>query len=345
VKTRLYRTLFRVTYLFALFAAGVFVLAKFVLPAENVHSGINGYYRSRFIDMVGGTAYRPFVYRTLLPATVRLNSLATPDPFSHEFNQAVRKGFGRLFFDAHWETTAAYEYCTALALMLAAFMGFGHFAAKLVMLTCSMRETGWARLPLAVSALLGLPLFFRYTSYIYDPPQLLLFTMALYFLAGARLRAFAVTFVLCCINKETAVLLIPLFALTGRDKCTSQRQFRWLLLAFAVGYLAIKSLITFVYRHNPGAFVEYQLEHNLELFSRGLTLKSAAIMLVIAFLLFYRWKEKPAFLKISFVCILPPLVSLALFLGYMDEWRGYYEAYPIALGLGLDTLQRIWYTL
>lgn len=51
--------------------------------------------------------------------------------------------------------------------------------------------------------------------------------------------------------------------------------------------------------------------------------------------------RKAYFLRASFVCVLLPLVGLALFFGYLDEWRGYYEAYPIALCLIADSLIRI----
>jgi hypothetical protein len=75
--------------------------------------------------------------------------------------------------------------------------------------------------------------------------------------------------------------------------------------------------------------------------TRAWRLPELAAAIVVAGLIFYGWPQKPRFLKMSFVMILPPLVIMALFLGYIDEWRGYYEAYPAAFGLAIDTMRRV----
>ena len=51
-------------------------------------------------------------------------------------------------------------------------------------------------------------------------------------------------------------------------------------------------------------------------------------MLVVAALISYKWKEKPAFLKAA-LCIAVPLFGTTLFFGFLDELRDYYEIYPI----------------
>jgi hypothetical protein len=32
---------------------------------------------------------------------------------------------------------------------------------------------------------------------------------------------------------------------------------------------------------------------------------------------------------------------MAFLFGYIDEWRGYYEAYPVAVALATDTTRRL----
>ncbi len=58
----------------------------------------------------------------------------------------------------------------------------------------------------------------------------------------------------------------------------------------------------------------------------GYDLTLAVSLLGLIILVFYKWDEKPDFLKIS-LSVLIPLVFLTFFLGYLDELRDYYEAY------------------
>jgi hypothetical protein len=334
---------FRWVYFLTLLGISVYVFALFVRPVEGVHSGLNNYHRSKFLDMVNGTAYKPFVYRTLFPTTIRILSAVTPTPIKQAFaataqsNRFVRERFRMLF----WETTAAYEYGLASTLMVLCFMGFAHTAAQYTLSLCQLAPQRRTRLFLVVSVLLGLPFFFRYTAYPYDPLQLFLFTLALFFLATSRLRAFVITFVFCCINKETAVLLIPLFAVIGRKQDVSSRQYQNILFGLIGCYVSIKTLITLLFWNNPGSFVEFQWTHNLEWFQRGLSFTHWIVFISLGWLVFYQWRSKPAFLKWAFVCTLPPLMILALFLGYFDEWRGYYEAYPTVFALSISSLYRL----
>ena len=333
--------LFRFAYPILLTVTSCYILVIFLRPIENVHEGINFYYRSKFLDMVNGTAYKPFVYRTLLPTTVRLISSMTPNQYRHAFNEIAGEQYSALFKNFGWETSAAYEYNIALILMLVSFMGFAHYGAKLVMLTCKLEETPIARGLLVFSILLCLPPFFKYTSFPYDPPQMFLFTMALYLLATSRYRNFIFVFIACCINKETAILLILLYAIIGYKKFSSPWHYWGILFGLIGGYAGIKFLFTLGFRSNPGSFVELQFFHNVDLLTRGWTFTNVSVISIVILLLFYQWKEKPIFLKVSFLCIFPPLIIMTLFLGFIDEWRGYYEAYPIAFGLIVDSLLRI----
>jgi len=293
--------------------------------------------------MVEGKAHRPFVYRTLLPTTVRIASSLVPDQYRQACADLVEQHYltRRIFGEFRWESGAAFEYVLASLLMLLCFMGFAHCVVRLTERACAVPDASCARFLLATGALVGLPPFFRYTSFPYDPPQLFLFTLALYFLAAHRSRAFLIAFVLCCLNKETAVLLIPLYGLTFRNRSAPRRRYWSTMLALIVVYVSIKLALTWIFHATPGSFVEFHLRHNAEWFTRGWTFTDAAVLLSLAALLVFRWSEKPAFLRVSFICVFPPMAALALFLGYVDEWRGYYEAYPIAFGLVVDSLLRL----
>ncbi|MCL4505342.1 MAG: hypothetical protein M1140_04850, partial [Chloroflexi bacterium] len=87
------------------------VLVLFVKP-DSGHAGINYYYRARFLDMVNGTAWNPFVSRALLPATVRAVTAAIPQNLQHGVGNVVTRdaSLSAAFETLGWETSAATTY-------------------------------------------------------------------------------------------------------------------------------------------------------------------------------------------------------------------------------------------
>jgi len=319
-------------------AVGLWVLATFLTPTAR-HSGLNLYKETRFPAMVQGTAYRPFVSRTLLPTTVRALTAATPKAWREELAHLTerRPRLRRIFDILGWEYEGATRYYFAALLMWVSFIGFAHYT---VALTCHQLEwsagAAW-RTTLGAAALLGLPALFKYSSFPYDPPQLFLFTLALNLLASERTRAFLVVFLLCCLNKETALLLIPIHAVFRGGKVPKPKVYRESGFLIA-GYLAIKGGLTWVFRGNPGSFVEFHLlDHNLAWLLGGWSVTEVIVILILVPLVFIRWNQKPPFLRIAFLGIVPILVFFALFIGFIDEWRIYYEAYPVVFGLTVAT--------
>jgi len=92
----------------------------------------------------------------------------------------------------------------------------------------------------------------------------------------------------------------------------------------------VKVGLQVMFRENPGNVVDFNFGHNLRLSPYGFAQFGAFIAL--ALLCARNWAEKPAFLK-SAVWMLLPLVGLTFFLGYMDEYRDYYEIYPVVVFL------------
>ena len=332
----------QIAYFFLLVLISAYVLAVFLRPTPDRY-GINQYKRSMFLDTVNGQAYRPFAYRVLLPITVRTVASITPQNVHETFSAFVKdhRFSLQVFTTNQWETDAAYTYFIASLLMWLSFIGFGHYTAKLTMLTLKLDETPGLRALLAVSVLLALPPFFKYTSYIYDPPQLFLFTLALYFLASDRLRAFVISFIFCVINKETAILLIPIYAVMYY-KQQPRRQFLGITALLVALYLLIKLSINYAYRISPGFTVEtHLLEDNFRILTYGWTFTGLLTFAVYLWLLIYKWDEKPYFLKVAFLCTFPILLGMTLLFGLIDEWRDYYEAYPAAFALIVGSLQRL----
>lgn len=320
-----------------------YVLLIFLRPSPR-HIGINQYESALFLDMVNGTAHKPYVSRVLLPIIVRGLAASAPESVHAFFRAQVAESADLrfLFRVFEWEPNAALQYWIASVAMLFALIGFGHVGAKLILLTCPIQDRrGGAYIAFALLSLLLLLPFFKYASYIYDPPQLALFTAALYFLKQERLRPFAVSFVLSCFNKETAVLLIPIFALMQQHQLPAGRYYGALAALTGV-FAASRIALALAFRDNPGAMAELHLfDHNLPWLFGQASATNLIVAAGLTFLLLYRFREKDRFLRIAFACTFPVLFLLTLFLGYIDEWRDYYEAYPAGFALVVDSVRRL----
>jgi len=69
---------------FAAIIVSAYVLIVFVKTP-----GINGYERAMFPEMIYGTAWKPFVYRTLLPSAVRITGEIVPEEVRKSLTENV----------------------------------------------------------------------------------------------------------------------------------------------------------------------------------------------------------------------------------------------------------------
>jgi hypothetical protein len=140
-----------------------------------------------------------------------------------------------------------------------------------------------------------------------------------------------IVFIVGCLNKETAILLPLLCAVNYRQRMDKSSLNKLILLQVLI-FLLIKSTLTLVFIHNPGAVVEFHLfDHNLQLLglyqAKTIALWMGIAVVVMA-LLFHHWSDKPQLLRDGvWICI--PLVCCILLFGFVDELRDYYEIYPI----------------
>lgn len=301
-----------------------------------VRPGINGYSRAMFPDMVYGKAHRPFVYRALLPSAVRAITEATPDGVKEGIRLRVETRRSRMVEMLKWETEYMYEYIVALVLMFCCFLAFAYALRRLITLFYDYPSFVADLAP--VGGLVALPFFFRYYSYVYDPCTLVLFTLALALIATRKHLLFYIIFVLACFNKETSILLIGLF-LVHEFRIMRKLGLAGHLLLQVSLWAAVRAIIMTIFRNNPGSPVEFHLIRNLGL--PGSPLKFiyfAAAVLIVSVLVRYGWAQKPVFLRTGLFVTLMPLALSAVFLGFVDELRCYYEAFPFLFLLSLPTV-------
>jgi len=332
-----------------------FALIAFLQKPGNPHD----FERARLPDLVNGTAHRPFVYRAAFPLALRCAWQLIPDGLQVRLAQAATDNRAIGYF---FNSTPADEDRDPVLYLIAYALEFVSLIAFAFLLRSMIRHfydcDGWRADLLPIVALCGLPIFFRYISYDYDFPNLLIFTLGLFLLARRSWTSYFLWLPFCGLAKETALLLVVIHVLVGVSTMPRRS-----LVLNALAQLAIlgvvRGLLQFVvFRDNPGSPVEYWLDRNWAMItsvdqwgflffhfawvgktSLVIPTNYNLLFLILLPLIFRRWSKQPIFLRRAF-WIVPILTLLTMFFGYIDEMRAYYEAYPVVFLLASGTVCR-----
>jgi hypothetical protein len=321
--------------------ASLFVFFLFLL-----HPGMHTNPRAFLSTMIYQSAEKPLVYRTLLPTTVQILSQAVPESKRSELALSVlnHRRLTRLLLGLHLEPAYPVETLIALVLIYASLWGF--MIVLLGLFDFYYSAPPAFRLLVPALGILGLPPLFAYTNYPYDFCTLFFSTLCLLLIAQGRWRMFLLVFALACLNKETVVLVIPIFGIYAFKRHVLPRRDIIRLLAWqSLIYLSIRGALFYRFHSNLGSVLEFHLyDHNLIIFARwlrhGYSFGQLAIAGLVTVLLCYGWSSKPMLLKLGLIA-LPPLLIMCLFFGYFDEWRAYFDAYPATLLLVIDPVGKL----
>jgi hypothetical protein len=292
--------------------------------------------------MLNGTAVRPFVSRALVPILIRWLDAHTGDFFHYQVMlAATSRGFATEFY-VHGYT---FEKAMLLGLTWAFYLGFALLMRRLVRRVYNTSETAaWAA---GAAALMMVPALFTYYSHIYDPPTLFFSAALLLACEAANAWVFAVAFLLASVNRETAVLYLPVWVgYVWLHKTDAKKISR---VAWASGYAvllgaawyAIRYAINLRYQHNRGGVLDFHLlDHNVRLFSVAplAAAWSLFIALVVGVFCAQSWSSKPRQLRWSLALVGVPLVAGSLLYGYVEELRVYFEIYPLLFLLALPSV-------
>lgn len=304
------------------FGITLLIVSSMVLGSF-IHAKIDGYNRAMFEDMVNGKAYKPFVYRSLVPIIIKSSSLLFPDRIKEEINKLGKEKYN--FLPIRLNNINFFDLLLAMILWYISIISFALAFKKLVNHFYSQNDTLLFILP--IIAVAGLPIFFRYYSYIYDLTHVFLFTLCLYLLVKANWKLYLIIFCVTTLNKETSVLLIMTYYIHYK-RTLSKSDFNKILLTQIVIFITIKIILTAFYYNNPGTLVEVHLLHNFQL--APYSISQFVSFIIIGVLIAYDWKNKPIFLRNAFYMIIP-LFIFTFVLGFLDEFRDYYEIYPVVL--------------
>lgn len=319
-----------------------FGLSFAVLLAVVLRRGFYVDERAYFSNMVEGTAWRPFVYRVLVPKTAYVIGKITPDRAKSAVVGFVQKA-AKKRQDTLLGKSSEYrfEYLVVVLWMVLA-LGFSALIWKSTLREV-MQYPEHVCFFLPILGIVGTaPVLLFYGPYVYDTTTLLTFSLATHALLTGSRKLYYPTFVLSLLNKETALLLPLLFAIAFSGMTPRRR-----LVLEAVLQVLLwgvwRYFLTSIYGENRGSNVEFHLlDYNLSFFTY-FSLKQVrfwSIIGAVSLLVFDRWKDKPIQLRRLFLTSCMFLLPLHILFAWIDEFRGLLEMYPIILLLGTPTLLR-----
>ena len=320
-----------------LWAVAYLLAAAWPLAVGIERPGITGYERAMLPDMIHGTAWQPFVKRQLVPLVVRGGLTLPPQSLDDRLRQVFERS--SIVQKLRWPAQYAPEFVLSLVVMYASMLAFLVVLRKFLRTLLEISEGGSHAAVLVVAV--GLPISFAGKLYIYDFTQLLLFTAGLLCMYQRRWWWYYPLFALACLNKETSILLVAVFACwIGRRAFESANLAH--IAAQAVIGLGICAVLAWIFRHNPGGGIEWHLQRNLSPPITKLAMIRLAVLVLAIILALWRFRGAPVFVSRGFLVTLLPLLVATLFFGYVDELRDYYEALPFGLCLVLLTLGKRW---
>jgi hypothetical protein len=314
------------TALYWLLMLGI-ALCVFVYFLRTSGMGVNG--KATFERALTGTAYRPYAYRVLLPATANLLSRLIDRTAALQLGIQSETVLGDKFFRARLNGRIYPGQVVLLLIMM--YLSLVGFA---VVMWCFVRDLGYGartRYLAPPVLLLASAIFFGF-GYMYDFTVLFLFSLGLWLMWREQWGGYLLAFALGTLNKETTAFLLLVFAVYFLNRMPRRKFIALAALQLGV-YVVIQGIIRFVFRNNPGGIVEWHYAEQLATFREiaanapWLLALWAAALAVIALAMIYKWKQKPAFLHAALV-ILPFLLVLSVFWGFPLEIRNMYEVFP-----------------
>jgi hypothetical protein len=315
-----------------LFILILLIITPMVISAY-IRVEIDTYDCSRFEEMINGTAHKPFVYRVLVPVIIKSASAAIPQNIKQRINDygvknvkyLTEKGKNIYLADLLIAAFVWYLSIIGFALVMKKILTDVYIVDKRVLYT------------IILFSVMGITIFFRYYSYIYDFTYLFLYSLSLYYLSKSKWALYLAAFILTTINKETSILLVMVYFIHYRNKLPKPLFVKLLTAQLAI-FIVIKTTINLIFINNPGSIVEFHILNNIAMHPFSLSDFIAFVVLVVAVV--YDWKNKPIFAKQS-LSVFIPLVTLTLFLGLLSEFRDYYEVYPPLIILVVYTIGKI----
>jgi hypothetical protein len=314
-----------------LYTATVFVvvvlLAAGLERGQLVHTNMLTQEAVSLDDYIDGTVSRPFAYRVLLPKAMRAINALTPASAAVELDQ-----WGSRIGWSGPQHKYPRDIVWLAVLQFASLIGYAIVGA---MLFTALRggETSrgdWLIAPLLLLVLV--PIVYKGLGHLYDFTGLFLTAWLMWAMARGRHILYLVLFAIGCLNKETTLLMSFAYAAVFFGRMPFHRYVAMLAAQFAV-FVAIYVPIRVAYGDNPGTGLQVHWKEQWPYYAshlhNGYVLAAFLIaVLVLLFLITFRWNEKPDLLRRASIMIVPHM-ALFFYGAAPGEVRNLYEILPL----------------
>jgi len=327
---------------------GLYVgIGAYVLFVQSITSNF-GSLDPRFTiqKLIDGTADRPFVYRLLVPQITGALIYATPDWLIQIVNSKLNNLDLAAFIQRanSNRTHEIFEHPAELYTHFALIVVIGLFLAGFVFtqykLTRFLYPQSWAMALFSpIIGLLIIPALKFPQISVYDISVVFFAAICAYYMVQKQWWRYLLFFFVATLNKETSIFLIPLFFVNFVTRLPLRLFIRLLIAQIAI-YGATKYSINYIYRNNPGYPLENYFDSHVDAFMRVLEhyqYQELGTMFSIVFLLVYRWREKPVFVR-NVLTIFPMIYIAYFWYGFPQEYRCFYDLVPLVSILITDTL-------
>jgi len=316
-------------------------LARFALVS---HLG-DSIDRTPLQAMIDGTAYRPFVYRLLIPKLTGFIVALTPEGMQ-DYMSGAMQSLADSSFLTYFPTidtlireqlshpATFYSRMVMLALVYVCLWGYIIALRNLANFFWPQEPAMAWLAPVFGLILAGGCMYPR--MFIYDIPGMCFAAAAYAAMARRRFEWYMLWFLLACLNKETAIFLLIFYALWHARRL-DRSTFLTNLLIQGTLYLTVRIGIVVAFRDNRGVLLENHVYAQIATMLTLHGIETIILFFSFLFMLTCRWREKPLFLR--YVLWLFPMLWLAyIFYGSPGEYRVFMELFPLLTLLITHTL-------
>jgi hypothetical protein len=182
-------------------------------------------------------------------------------------------------------------------------------------------------------------LIFFWECKVYDLSSALFTAYLLALLKRGKFTLYNAVFALACVNRETAFLLLIVFAVYGIRNLPISIWLRELGFQSAV-FIFVRLFLIVHYANSSGSLAWVRPLQNLSMYvdSAWQSLVYLAGTALVLWLCFRRWQWKPDLLRMTFLIMAPCLTILYTIFGYTFEIRAYAEIFPVIWVLAIWNL-------
>jgi hypothetical protein len=284
---------------------------------------------AKFSRLIEGAAEKPYVSRVLIPWLAKSFAFIVPNALTIQFDKApaaVQKTFFAL-------RATGYDREAVVAILIMFISLFGFAFAQQQFLTAlglgSPLELFF--LPL-IAQVFVLP-FTVFFGYVYDLPHLLLTTLCLTLMLRNNWGMYFGVLVFACLNKETSVLLLVIFAVYFWSRLPRERFFALFSVQVLI-YGGVRVMLIYLFRDNPGNAIYLTLQNHYDQYVAypPAFLITLGFFVLLGLVIARSWSRKHPFLRSGTVMLIA--LTAGFFLSGMPvEFRVLLDALPIVTAL------------